>query len=48
MDRKIWFMQDLDEIWFEILIQNYFKSEADTRQNPIGAYRFRWIDVVGR
>jgi hypothetical protein len=47
-DQKIWFLQDLDQFWFKNSIRICFKSEADTRQNPIGAYRFGWINVVGR
>jgi hypothetical protein len=39
-------MQDLDEIWFEILIRICFKSEADTWRVLVGGYRFGWIAVL--
>jgi hypothetical protein len=41
-------MQDLDEIWFEILIRICFKSEADTWHVLISRYRFGRITISGR
>jgi hypothetical protein len=47
-DQKLWISKDLDQIWFEILIEICFSSEADTWTFPIGEYRFVRITVKER
>jgi hypothetical protein len=43
MKRKIWILQDWDQIWFEILIRIRFNSDRATWLFLIGGYLFVWI-----
>jgi hypothetical protein len=43
MKRKIWILQDWDQIWFEILIRICFNSDRATWLFLIGGYLFVWI-----
>jgi hypothetical protein len=40
---KIWFSEDLNEIWFKFLFEFCFKTERATWRYGIHRYRFGWI-----
>jgi hypothetical protein len=47
-DQKLWILQDLNKIWFQILVWNLFKPEDATCRYPIRGYHFGRIKHLSR